>query len=408
MKIVYLTWGETPRSYGVFGSQVIGQFVETQKALQGAEFYFISGLPIIHSGLVREKWNYKKEISRIKEFLGNIPFVMLPIFAPQNFVNSSKITFKLMHLISNKLLKKKLFKIKPNVVHCRSYHAAYAALKVREQYNLNYKIVFDGRGLYPEEIALKKNYTKENESFIFLKEIEKELLAKCDVSVAVSDTMKQHYNNLEAKRTECVYLSSSTKKLRNDKIENSKIINFGYVGALSDDTWHKPKELLDLYAHLRIENNTKLTIVTTSNHELIRNYFSVFPNEEIYITSTKTTEELKEVLKTFDFGLMSYFVPQNGLEKTLACMVLAVKTVEYIAAGLPVIVNKYCGGAAAIIEKYNLGISYDPQTFKEVNYEAIYKFVNDSKQNERSNLAEKLFDYNVNAKKYSEIYKSLM
>ena len=33
MKVVYLTWGETPRNYGVFGSQAIRQFIETQKLL---------------------------------------------------------------------------------------------------------------------------------------------------------------------------------------------------------------------------------------------------------------------------------------------------------------------------------------------------------------------------------------
>jgi hypothetical protein len=54
MKVVYLTWVETHRSYGVFGSQVIGQFVETQKLSPNDEFHFISAVPIIHSGLLRE------------------------------------------------------------------------------------------------------------------------------------------------------------------------------------------------------------------------------------------------------------------------------------------------------------------------------------------------------------------
>ena len=44
MKVIYLTWGETPRSYGVFGSQVIRQFVETSKLLPEHKFYMICGL----------------------------------------------------------------------------------------------------------------------------------------------------------------------------------------------------------------------------------------------------------------------------------------------------------------------------------------------------------------------------
>ncbi|WP_330441899.1 glycosyltransferase [Flavobacterium sp. C4GT6] len=411
MKVVYLTWGETPRSYGVYNSQVIGQFIETKKNMRDADFFFIAGLPIIHSGLIREKWRYKEELLKIKIRLGKIPFYRIPIFAPQNFVNSSKVTFLLMHFLSNIILKKKLKDIQPDVVHCRSYHAAFAALKVREKYRLNYKIVFDGRGLYPEEVALKKSYSDSNSNYLFLKRIENELLSKCDVSVAVSDTMQEHYLRLKAKKAICVYLSSSTSRLRPGHeriIREGDTINYGYVGALSDDTWHNPHELLSLYNKIRVFGKSKLTIVTTSNHEAIRKCFADIPDDEINITSTKTEEELKQVLKTFNFGLMSYFKPQSKREVLLGNMVLAVKIVEYLAAGLPIIVNRYCGGAGTIIKKYNLGIVYDPETFQEINSKSITGFVNDDKFEERSNLAKELFDYEVNARNYKRIYKSLI
>ncbi|WP_417365318.1 glycosyltransferase [Flavobacterium beibuense] len=411
MKIVYLTWGETPRSYGVYNSQVIGQFVETKKIMPEAEFFFIAGLPIIHSGLVREKRRYKEELKKIKFRLTNIPFQVIPIFAPQNFVNSSKSTFSFMHIISNLMLKKRFRDIQPDVVHCRSYHAAFAAVQVREKYKFNYKIVFDGRGLYPEEVALKKGYSDSNSNYLFLKQIENKLLSECDVSVAVSDTMKEHYLSLKAKKAVCVYLSSSTVRLRGGRehiVREGDKINYGYVGALSDDTWHKPQELLDLYMKLRVFGKSKLIIVTTSNHEAIRKCFANIPDDEIYITSTKTDEELKNILQTFDFGLMSYFKPQSKREILLGNMVLAVKIVEYLAAGLPVIVNRYCGGAASIVEKYNLGIVYDPETFQEINSKNITGFVNDYKFFERSDLAKELFDYEVNAEKYKRIYKTIV
>lgn len=409
MKICYLTWGETPRSYGVFGSQVIGQFMATKKQMPESEFYFISGIPLIHSGFVREKLKYGREIDEIKKKLDNVKFILTPIFAPQNFVNSSKSTFGFMHYGAHRILKNHFQKINPDIVHCRSYHAAWAALKVRTRYNFNYKIIFDARGLWPEEISLKKEFSEESKNYKFLKSIESELLCKCDFIIGVSDTMVQHYKELGAKNVECVYLSADIAKLKNIIVkENREYIHFGYIGGLADNTWHKPLELLSLYKEIRKEvKNSKLFIITTSNHNDIRNIFSEISEDELVLTSTKTVDELKLVLNNLDFGLMSYFKPLNKRDILLANMVLAVKTAEYIAAGLPMIVNKMCGGASSIIDKYNMGISYDPNSFEEINENNITSFVKDGKNIERSDIAEKLFDYKSNALKYKSLYDRL-
>ncbi|NRB64995.1 MAG: hypothetical protein HRU40_18570, partial [Saprospiraceae bacterium] len=161
MKIMYLTWGETPRSYGVFNSQVISQFIETKKIMEDDEFYFLSALPIIHSGLIREKTSYfSTEFKAVKNRLNKakVEFAAIPIYAPQNFVTSAKNTFKFMHFGALKHFLKILNKVQPDVIHCRSYHAAFAAINAREKYGLFYKVIFDVRGLWPEEVALKKGW----------------------------------------------------------------------------------------------------------------------------------------------------------------------------------------------------------------------------------------------------------
>lgn len=409
MNIIYLTWGETPRSYGVFASQVIGQFVENSKQTKDNNYFFISAVPIVHSGLVRDKFGYFKEIEMVKKQLGSIPFIRIPIYVTQNFVNSSKATFKYMHIGVYRHLKNKFLEIKPEMVHCRSYHAAWAALKVKEKYGFNYKIIFDGRGLWPEEVSLKKGFKKDSKNYLFLKNIEKELLLKCDVSVAVSDTMKEHYKNLGANRVECIYLSASTQKLlpkQSQTTSKKKDTVFCYVGALSKDTWHQPLQLLELYRHLRnVVDNPKLIIVTTSNHEVIKEVFSEIPNEELTFTSTKSIDELSEVLSLADFGVLSYFKPKTTEEKLLGSMVLAVKTAEYLSAGLPVIVNSYCGGAAKIVENYHLGISYNPNSFEELTKKSIVSIKNKYTKFEINEKAKELFDYKVHAKEYVKLYE---
>jgi hypothetical protein len=127
-------------------------------------------LPIIHSGLVRENFGYINELRNVKKNLSPVIFDWVPIFSSQNFVNSNKLTFNLFHnFISYFLLYSKLKNTHVKLIHCRSYHAAWAAIQVRDKYKLNYKIIFDGRDLWPEEVALKKGWNDSSKDYLFLK-----------------------------------------------------------------------------------------------------------------------------------------------------------------------------------------------------------------------------------------------
>ena len=412
MKIIYLTWGETPRSYGVFGSQVITQFVATRNAIPQAQFLFASGLPIVHSGMTREKLGYFAECRKIRENLGDIPFRLLPIYAPQNLVNSSSTSFKWLHGLAHWHLKRLVKRFNPDVIHCRSYHAAWAALSVRRRFKMDYRIIFDGRGLYPEEVALKKFFAEDGADYLYLKNIERELLAECDMSIAVSKPMEMHYRQLGAKDCRTIYLSANADRLKPQSLIErvSETVNFCYVGALSEDTWHKTSELLRLFRRIReLIPNAFLTIVTTSDHDAVRSFFDGFSEKEVRIVQTRTLEQLKVFLEQSDFGLMSYFEPKTSREIMLANMVLAVKTAEYLCNGLPVIVNRFCGGAAAVVGDYDLGLVYDPSNLGTLTAEAILSRVPDiARRKKIAAIAERLFDYTEHAHDYASLYEGLI
>jgi glycosyltransferase involved in cell wall biosynthesis len=411
MNVMHLTWGETPRTYGVFGSQVIAQFVATRRVMPKSKFIFVSALPILHSGLTREKFRYFKECQKVQVALGDIPFKLLPIYAPQHLVNSSASSFNLFHGAAHWHLYRIIKSFKPDVIHCRSYHAAWAALSVRKRNSMEYSIVFDGRGLFPEEVALKRTYADDNTSYRFLKRIEHELLTECDISIAVSDPMKRHYLSLGANKCKTIYLSADSEGLNPLKIKQraNDTVNFCYVGALSEDTWHKTTELKRLFLRLHeLIPNANLTIVTTSDHGAVRKYFSEFSEGVVRITESRTLQQLKDHLQQADFGLMSYFEPKTQREIKLADMVLAVKTAEYLCNGLPIIVNKYCGGAAAIIGNHDLGVVYDPSDLKSIRLEDILSHIPDIWRRKLiASKASQLFDYTKHAHDYSDIYTDL-
>lgn len=412
MKVMHLTWGETPRSYGVFGSQVIAQFAATRREMPHAKFLFASGLPLIHSGITREKFRYISECRKIREALGDIPFHLLPIYAPQNLVNSSSTSFKWFHGASHWHLARLIQRFNPDIVHCRSYHAAWAALSVRRLTGKDYRIVFDGRGLYPEEVALKKRYADDSVNYLYLKHIERKLLAECDLSIAVSDPMEQHYRHLGAKDCRTVYLSADAERLSPLPLVDRAMrpINFCYVGALSEDTWHKPSALLHLFQRLReLIPDARLTIVTTSDHGDVRKFFSGFSEAEVSIGQSRTLQQLKTFLQQADFGLLSYFEPQTAREEMLGNMVLAVKTAEYLCNGLPMIVSRFCGGAAAIIRRYDMGLVYDPRNLEALRAEDILSRVpNVDSREVIASRARRLFDYTEHARDYASLYEAVL
>lgn len=412
MKVLYLTWGETPRNYGIFRSQVINQFAAGKRKNPAWQFYFISAIPLVHSGLIREKLGYAKELKRVIASLNNIAFKWIPIYAPQNFVNSNPITFYLFHFGAEFHLAQNIRTITPDIVHCRSYHAAWAAIQVREKYMLPYKVIFDARGLWCEEIALKKGYSSASTAYRFLKNIETVIVEKSDSIISVSIPMKRHFESLGARHVKNIYLSAPTRQLANSCQRQQKQpmqTVLCYVGALSRNTWHEPKYLVELYLKFRQEvDNPKLLIVTTSNSASYTSELASIPTQEVEIVSAKDINELKCYLDMADFGALSYFIPNSEMQMRLADTILAVKTVEYLSAGLPVLVNRYCGGARDIVEEFGLGISYSPETLVEINRTALDLLLDDETIQKARRLSQELFDYDSNATRYSNLYQSLM
>lgn len=413
MKVMYLTWGETPRSYGVFGSQVIEQFVQNKSFYPESAFCFVSAVPVIHSGFVREGISYKNELMKVQERLSDISFSWLPVMCSQNLVNSSRITFPFMHMLSHYLLNKKIKEFEPDIVHCRSYHAAWAALKVRARYSHSYKIVFDARGLWPEEICYKNGYAVDSLNHLFLKKIENELLQQCDVTISVSDAMQEHYEELGVRSSELIYLSADVQKFMYTgnavRIENKNTINLCYVGALSETSWHSPQNLIDFFASFKaIKPNSHLTIVTTDNHKAILELLEGFDSSDYTLTSTRSTEDLSRILSDMDFGILPYRQVSDINEHLIGKTMLATKTAEYLAAGLPVIVNSSCHSVSLLLEKYDLGVSYDPADIHNLDTVRLFKYINPEERLRISSVAAKLFDYKLHAAQYKNVYERIV
>ncbi len=390
--------------------------METAKTEPDNSYFFLCGVPLLNSALVREKLGYFDELNRLKSMLGAIPFSLIPIFGPQTAYMSTRRSFSMMHGISHFFLARKLRALKPDIVHARSYHAAYAVAKVREKHGLDYRIIFDLRGFWPEETAWKRRSQQDCEDYLFLKKIEQYALAECDACVSVSDPMQAAVPVADKSKSHLIYLSTDAgrlvevgRKRAPPESNTARSLTFCYVGALTKDTWHNPDAILRLYHHFSdIGLKARFRIVTTSDHRALREELSEIPDDKLDILSTRSTEELARALEDVDIGLLPYREGTEHFEQLVGNTILGTKTVEYLAAGIPVLVNENCGGAAAIVKKYGVGLCYNLNAMEALDKQAICQMLTDIDRERLFTLTLEQFDYASNARKYQLLYSRLV
>src|SRR3989339_132037 len=142
MKILYFTFIENsfaPENAGVMRGQVINVLKSIATQNNDVEVYWLSLINIV---------NYKPsddEISALKSEL-----------------KEANVTLKIIELPSGKLarwsfakdqLSKYASVINPDIVHCRVYPSTLVALDTRKKNKFSFKVIFDARGVYPEQIA---------------------------------------------------------------------------------------------------------------------------------------------------------------------------------------------------------------------------------------------------------------
>src|SRR5690606_13427065 len=160
MNIVFLSWGEVPRLSSVYGGQLVNvvKAVGQQADVQSSRL--IAGVPLIHSGMLREKWRYREEINSIQRLLGPNNFIRRRLIVPPVGIYPKESQLKLFKLGQMQSMIALLGKLKPDILHCRSYLATYMAHEWRNASGLKYKILFDTRSYMPDEAIQRSRWTE--------------------------------------------------------------------------------------------------------------------------------------------------------------------------------------------------------------------------------------------------------
>jgi glycosyltransferase involved in cell wall biosynthesis len=114
-------------------------------------------------------------------------------------------------------------------------------------------------------------------------------------------------------------------------------------------------------------------------------------------------------LQAADYSCLPYKTVKDNIEAIVSKTMVASKTGEYFAVGLPLIVNDAVGAASRLVEKYGIGCTYPAGREDKINKAVVSIDSNyETVSNNCVKVARNYFSSDKNAKAYIDIYHQLM
>ena len=424
--LLYLTWGEVIVYDGLFNNQVLEQLKQIRSQAEALPMYLLSGLPLGNRYLVKGRAQFYTELAKIEGQLtaARIGFAYRWIPAVARWFHSQPYQFPFYSVGQLGYLAKLVRSQGINLVHCRSYHATRLALLARTRYSLPYKVIFDTRGMFPEEAVLAGYFSATSPAYRRWKAVEQTLLREADAVVNVSATFTEYMGTLTTNPNLHTISTSTNLDLfqPNATVRQAQrqTLHFAaqdkvllYVGSLGTKRgWHNLANLIAVYQIFQqVFPQSKLLIVTRSPHAPLAEGLQAagYQATDYRLVAANSSQETSDYAQAGDYAALSYYDVDSPLEQQVGRTVIASKSGEYLGLGLPMIVNCTAGAAAQLVAKEGVGCVYQggdeaaigaPLRQIEANYAAV--------QAKAIAVAHANFSAAGNARKYLTLYQTLL
>lgn len=428
MRILYVTWGEDLLTSGILENQVINQLVVTRQQHADLDYTYLCAMPIFW------KRRHKRSKSILEEkklrlmaagIRTEIFYYWLPIRARHIAIVVHRLFAPAIYTWFRRIAKI-CIKEKIHAIHARAYTGTVVAAAAKRFSKLKTPLIFDTRGLYVDELLQLKFITENSFWYRLWKNAEKLAYETSAVVLNVSSPFSAYVSRkflLDASKVKTIHTSvnihvfqpARQRLASHQKRFASQAARLVYCGDLGGSSWHRTDSLFAVYNLIRASlPGAALTIISPTNEEAIRSEIgSTFPNGDELLAHTRflrtfNAAETAEYLAEADFGLFSYHELQPGSEQYLSDIVLGSKTGEYLAAGLPIIVNRSAKAAAELVIGHKIGMVYDlraPAQFTRDLKKILADWQGHSRRARKA--AETLFSADGNARQYYKIYQQL-
>jgi len=315
---------------------------------------------------------------------------------------------------AGKLVRRK----KIELVHARSHIPATIALALKRKFGI--KMIFDVRGLMAEEYVDARHWPEGGLRYRITKAAERKIFAATDAVVTLTERIWpiiKEWDGLKGRTVHhavvpcCVDLSlfnfseAQREKVRAELgLENR--FTLVYSGSL--DGWYLTEDMADFFARVvQKERDAHLLWLTKGSRERVRQLMSARGiGENNFSVRAVSPKEVPSYLAAGDVGIA--FI-KRCFSKLASS---PTKNGEYLACGLPIVINSGIGDSDELVNGSQAGIAIDDfggQDFENA-WVGIQQLVRDPDIKAKARaLAERVFDLEaVGAERYARLYEEIL
>jgi glycosyltransferase involved in cell wall biosynthesis len=315
---------------------------------------------------------------------------------------------------AGKLVRRK----KIELVHARSHIPATIALALKRKFGI--KMIFDVRGLMAEEYVDARHWPEGGLRYRITKAAERKIFAATDAVVTLTERIWpiiKEWDGLKGRTVHhavvpcCVDLSlfnfsaAQREKVRAELgLENR--FTLVYSGSL--DGWYLTEDMADFFARVvQKESDAHLLWLTKGSRERVRQLMSARGiGENNFSVRAVSPKEVPSYLAAGDVGIA--FI-KRCFSKLASS---PTKNGEYLACGLPIVINSGIGDSDELVNGSQAGIAIDDfgaQDFENA-WVGIQQLVRDPDIKAKARaLAERVFDLEaVGAEGYARLYEEIL
>ena len=302
------------------------------------------------------------------------------------------------------------------IVHARGYVAGLVALFVKRRGRIRF--LFDMRGFWPEEKVEAGHWTNRSIAYRVTKWCERRFFERSDAIVSLTDAGVGQFKTLGYKIDPdlpvkviptCVDMHRFCPGTRDqgliDSLGLAGCTVIGCVGTMSG--WYLRQDMLTYLALCSSQlANVKVLVLTREDHIQLQTDAELAGLDANRLVLVRATfEEMPAFIRLMDCGV--FFIRPTFSKKGSA----ATKLGEFLACGVPVVINAGVGDSDRIVRRGRTGVVLPDMTGKsfEESMQAVQAMLSDSDMRHRCRrTAEDIFDLDEGVRAYKNLYTQLL
>ncbi len=394
--LLYLTYHENVLRTGILHTQVVRMLQKLGELGSLKKIVLLSFLS------PQSLWKDRQRIPQFKQTMAEsgVTVVLLPMLFPAKWSYPASLLIFLWAVPTYFVA---LF-TGCRIVHSRGYPAALLARTV--SHFLDLRTVFDPRGPYPDEMVMNSIWEKGSYTELFWKSFESMLISNSDAVIGVTSEFRDEFLHRGAKRS--IFVPNRTDvsafgegreafRLQGQSRDGVEMLFIGELHSVWNDPGLVGRHFIGLSRQFP---EARLRLITTANPQKALETLESGGVDITRVTfESRRPAEMPFAMQGATFGLIFRAVNIHSL--------WSVKIAEYLAAGIPLIVDKTMVGLPVkIIREKLLGVVIDPDN--PADYEQLDQIVKDWPEwSERCvRYAERRLDLRSTARQHLRLYRS--